>query len=156
VGITQEEQDRLNFEEDMAWYARFEAAEGDVDISAVHFVVEGDPVPKGRPITRFRDGQPVRTITPRRTRQYEQRVAWAARQAMAGREPLAGPIAVSMHFYRKTARRCDFDNLAKAVTDAIQGDIVFADDDQVVEAHIYKGLDPARPRAEVWIWTISE
>lgn len=133
-----------------------------IDPGMVYFIVEGNPIPKARPVTRFKDDQPVRTFTPRRTQEYEARVAWAARQAMAGREPLAGELGVVLHFYRKDRSPCDFDNLAKAVLDAVQesrdvpGGIVFQDDRQIVHAYIMKSVDPARPRAEVWVWEIHE
>jgi len=128
----------------------------------ISFTVEGDPRPKGRPVTRFKDGQPVRTFTPRTTAEWESRVAWAARLAIAGQEPLEGDVAVELHFYRATARRCDFDNLAKAVLDAVQASenspagILFADDDQVVEAHIYKAIDREAPRVEVRAWEVEQ
>ena len=131
------------------------------DALSIAFTVEGNPVPKARPVTRFRDGQPVRTFTPRRTQDYETRVAWAARRAMAGRDPFQGPVAVELRFFRKDRAVVDFDNLAKAVLDAVQesddtpGGILFQDDNQVVEAHVYKGVDPENPRAEVRVWSAS-
>ena len=133
----------------------------DTAAGAIHFEVDGNPIPKARAITRFQDGQPVRTFTPRRTYDYEQRVAWAARRAMAGRDPLAGPVAVELRFFRKDRAPCDFDNLAKGVLDAVQesedtpGGICFQDDRQIVEAHVYKGVDPDNPRAEIRVWSAS-
>jgi Holliday junction resolvase RusA-like endonuclease len=127
----------------------------------ISFAVEGNPVPKARPVTRFQDGQPVRTFTPPRTVAWESAVAWEAHRAMDGLEPFQMEVGVEMRFYRETAHACDLDNLAKAVLDAIQeragspGGIVMCDDNQVVEAHIYKAVDPARPRVEVRVWDMS-
>ena len=126
----------------------------------VEFVVEGNPIPKARPVTKFRGGGRVRTFTPATTAAWESVVAFAANRAMQGREPLRGDVAVELHFYRDSRACCDFDNLAKAVLDAIQHSadapfgIVILDDVQVVEAHIYKAVDPARPRVEVRVWQL--
>lgn len=130
--------------------------------SAVEFTVQGNPIPKARPVTRFRDGEPVRTFTPRPTAGWESLVQAYAVQAMRGRPPLQGPLAVEMRFYRKDRAPCDFDNLAKAILDAVQehlpdipGGILFKDDRQIVEAHIFKSVDKANPRVEVRVWAIE-
>ncbi len=127
----------------------------------VEFVVEGNPIPKARPITKFRDGGRVRTFTPATTEAWEACVSFAANRAMQGRDPLHGEVAVELHFYRKDRSCCDFDNLAKAVLDAIQHTkdapfgIVILDDVQVVEAHVFKAVDPDRPRVEVKVWQLG-
>lgn len=107
------------------------------------FVVPGDPVPKARP--RVVHG---RTFTPERTRRAEQLVAAHARKAGARR--LAGRVAVELRFFRATARRCDLDNLCKAIMDSLNG-VAWDDDDQVVELHAEKALDRERPRTEVLV-----
>lgn len=129
----------------------------------VAFTVQGNPIPKARPVTRFRDDEPVRTFTPRPTADWEYQVAWAAREAMRDRAPIEGPIGVWMYFHRQTARACDVDNLAKAVLDAIQEQlpdvpdgIVFKDDSQIVELHLFKNVNPANPRVEVRVWPIPQ
>lgn len=130
--------------------------------SVVEFTVEGNPIPKQRAVTRFKDGEPVRTFTPHSTADWESRIAWAARAAMAGRDPLQGPLALEVWAFRSTRRRADFDNLAKAVTDAVQASkdcpegIVFADDAQIIDAYIHKRVDPAYPRIVVRVCTTEE
>ena len=47
------------------------------------------------------------------------------------------------------AKRPDFDNLAKGITDALNG-LAFKDDNQIVEAHIYKRYgDPQKVEVEI-------
>jgi Holliday junction resolvase RusA-like endonuclease len=87
------------------------------------------PLPKQRPRINGR-----RAYTPPRTKAYETQVAWDARIAMQGREPLTGNVKVTLAFARKGKKRADIDNLEKAVMDAMNG-IVFEDDQQVVEMH---------------------
>jgi Holliday junction resolvase RusA-like endonuclease len=130
-------------------------ADSSINGCYVAFTVDGNPIPKARPVTRWKDGQKPRTFTPRTTAAWEAIVGLRALQAMRGRDPLRGPVAVELHFYRKDRAACDFDNLAKAVIDAVQRSpdapfgIVILDDVQVVEAHIFKDVDPDNPRVEV-------
>ena len=120
----------------------------------VTFEVKGDPVPKGRP--RFaRRGQFVQTYTDAKTIDYETHVAMKARQAIGASEPLQGALTVFLYlrytipasYSKKRKEAClrgveypkkvDLDNVYKSITDAMQG-IVYANDSQIVEAHITK------------------
>jgi Holliday junction resolvase RusA-like endonuclease len=121
----------------------------------VAFVVQGNPIPKARPRVVLREGQRPRAYTPRQTKAYEAEVAWAAKQAMRGRTPFAGPVGMTLKFYRATRARADGDNLEKAIADAMNG-LVYLDDDQVVECHRYKRLDRQWPRVEVEVWEVEE
>ena len=126
----------------------------------VTFEVEGDPVPKGRP--RFaRRGQFVQTYTDAKTIDYETHVAMKARQAIGASEPLQGALTVFLYlrytippsYSKKRKEAClrgveypkkiDIDNVYKSITDAMNG-IIYADDSQIVEAHILKcySLEP--------------
>ena len=120
----------------------------------VNFEVPGDPVPKGRP--RFaRRGTFVQTYTDSKTIEYETRVATLARLAIGSSEPLKGHLTVYLYlrygvpasYTKKRVEAClngleypkkvDLDNCYKSITDAMQG-IVYANDSQIVEAHIKK------------------
>ena len=120
----------------------------------VNFEVPGDPVPKGRP--RFaRRGTFVQTYTDSKTLEYETLVGFKARQAIGASEPLKGHLTVFLYlryavptsYSKKRTEAClngleypkrvDLDNCYKSITDAMNG-IVYADDSQIVEAHIMK------------------
>jgi len=126
----------------------------------VNFEVPGDPVPKGRP--RFaRRGTFVQTYTDSKTIEYETRVATLARLAIGSSEPLKGHLTVYLYlryavpasYTKKRVEAClngleypkrvDLDNCYKSITDAMNG-IIYADDSQIVEAHILKcySLEP--------------
>lgn len=107
------------------------------------FVVAGNPVPKERPRV-VRGG----TYTPMRTLAAEHAISTAAR--LAGCHPTHAPIWLSVRFYRSTHRRCDLDNLAKTVLDALNG-VAYADDSQVIQLEAYKFVDAANPRTEVTV-----
>lgn len=116
----------------------------------VHIVIPGQPVGKGRP--RFGKG---RAYTPAKTRDYEKKLATAARLEMADAEPAATPVRLvilaqfeipkSWAKWRKEAAtvgayrpgRPDIDNIAKAVLDAFN-EIVYLDDAQVYDLQIKK------------------
>ena len=121
----------------------------------VTFMVEGTPVPKGRP--RFaRRGKFVSTYSPKTTVDYETKVSDAAKLAMGVSEPLETPVSAYIYitlpcpssYSKKRTQAClsgqerptkksDIDNYCKSVFDGMNG-IVFADDSQVVSLHATK------------------
>ena len=123
-------------------------------MTEIAFTVFGNPIPKARPRVRIQAGQKAHAYTPLRTRNWEAEVKDAARAVMGGRDPLTGPVGVELRIWRGDRRRADGDNMEKAVTDACN-EIVWGDDDQIVEMHRYKGLDRENPRAEVRVWEVK-
>ena len=121
----------------------------------VNFMVEGTPVPKGRP--RFaRRGKFVSTYSPKTTVDYETKVGEAAQVAMGSSEPLETPVGAYIYitlpipasYSKKRTQAClsgeerptkksDIDNYCKAVFDGMNG-IVFLDDSQIVSLHSTK------------------
>jgi Holliday junction resolvase RusA-like endonuclease len=121
----------------------------------VNFVVDGVPIPKLRP--RFaKRGNFVQAYTPKKTKDYESLVMDAAVLAMGSAQPLTTPIAIYLYiklpipasYSKKRVRDCiegyemptkkpDWDNVAKAITDALNG-ICYVDDSQIVNAHVKK------------------
>ena len=65
----------------------------------------------------------------------------------AGSKPLEGPICLTLHLYRPQ-RSGDLMNREKVLSDALQG-IIFLDDAQIEEAHLYLHDDKFRPRVEL-------
>jgi crossover junction endodeoxyribonuclease RusA len=105
------------------------------------FTVKGNPLPKAR----ARGGK-GHHYTPKATRDAE---AWVKLHAKRACVPcLAGPVKLSLSFYRANAVPCDVDNLAKLVSDALNG-LAFEDDRQVVWLVAVKAIDRANPRTEV-------
>lgn len=128
--------------------------------SAVNFTIPGEPRGKGRPrATRF--GKGVRLYTDAKTASYEGLIAYAAQQALAGREPLDGPLVVTVLVRlappasaSKKARAAmlageipptkkpDLDNIVKAVLDGCNG-VAFRDDALVCWINAGKVYAPA-------------
>jgi len=121
----------------------------------VTFMVEGTPVPKGRP--RFaRRGKFVSTYSPKTTVDYESKVSESAKFAMGASEPLETPLAAYIYitlpvpasYSKKRTQAClsgqerptkksDIDNYCKAIFDGMNG-IVFVDDSLIVSLHATK------------------
>lgn len=121
----------------------------------ITFQVEGTPVGKGRP--KFaRRGNFVSTYTPTKTRDYEDLIKAAARQAMGSSDPLKTPVAAYIYitvpipqsYPKKRFKACleglerpckkpDCDNILKAYFDAMNK-IVYDDDSQIVEIYSKK------------------
>lgn len=127
----------------------------DTQSSAVTFSVPGSPVGKGRP--KFaRRGAFVTAYTDKKTVSYENLVRIYASEVVGNRPPFSGPVFVRIKISvtppvswskRKTSdallglirptTKPDFDNIAKAVCDAMN-EIVYVDDKQVCDAWISK------------------
>jgi len=96
--------------------------------------IGAEPVPKGRP--RFLpNGIPY---TPRKTREAEKDLRWAARVKMdrlgnvyLPREPT---YKVRLQFFCSDRRRRDIDNLEKLVLDALEG-VVWRNDSQIEDLY---------------------
>lgn len=134
--------------------------------AAIYFVVPGDPQGKGRPKASSRGGF-VRMYTPAATRQYEEKIAWAATLARATWDVLETPVSLRVVAHhpipvswskRKQQQalagelvpgKPDLDNVAKAVLDALNG-VIYADDKQVIKLVAEKKYS-FDPRVEVYV-----
>ena len=76
-------------------------------------------------------------------REYKARMATYA----AGRQPLQGPLRLTITLYRPR-KIGDWDGTLKPLSDALQG-VLYVNDSQVVEAHVYRRDDKDNPRVEV-------
>lgn len=84
-------------------------------------------------------------------RAYKQEVALMAVGQMEKAEPLLGKVGVELRFY---GARMDADNMTKALFDSLNG-IVWGDDRQIIELHIYKLPNDGDPRVDVCVWPIQ-
>lgn len=120
------------------------------------FVVAGRPGAKGRVRFARKTGH---AYTPERTVAYEGRVAAAAQEAMNGRPPVEGPVAVTLDVrlpiptswpvkkhmaaelgYLRPTGKPDIDNYVK-VLDACNL-IIWGDDAQITEVRAFKRYSP--------------
>jgi Holliday junction resolvase RusA-like endonuclease len=112
----------------------------------IRVIVPGQPIAKGRVRVAMRGGKPC-TYTPERTVNYEAAVAKYGAEAMDGRDPLEGPLQITVFAQFLTPKRgkkagdwhfCkpDADNVLKCI-DGLNG-IVWRDDAQVASAQVVK------------------
>jgi len=109
---------------------------------AVQVVVFGEPASKSnsRKVVMIRGA--VRVIKSDKARAYAEAFLTQCRPL---KTLLEGDVSVSMKIYY-ASRRPDLDE--SLILDLLQG-IVYTNDRQVKEKHIYWGLDPDNPRAEI-------
>lgn len=132
----------------------------------MEIVVEVEPKGKGRP--RFtRTGH---AYTPASTREYEDLIAARALEAMEGRQPIPRDVPLrvtivavfgvpvswpkkkrlaALQGVLRHTRKPDYDNVVKAVCDALNG-IVFEDDCQIVSGEVEKVYGP-EPMLKIFI-----
>lgn len=116
-----------------------------MDGECISIIVEGNPLPKQSFQVAANGG-----YTPAPVKAWQKAVGILAREAMAGRDPLAGPLTVEIWFYRASRARVDADNLSKAVLDSLNR-IVYADDQQVADLYLHKRYDKAAPRCLIQV-----
>ena len=78
---------------------------------------------------------------------------WQAKSQWRG-QVLTGPLKVMIYTYHNNCRKNDWDNFHKLSMDALTG-IVYADDSQIEQATVIKGIDKAIPRIEIEIEEIK-
>lgn len=119
-------------------------------MTSIVFTVPGQPQGKGRPRVGKIGGH-ARMFTPAKTAAYEGLIAHAGQQAMQGRAPIEGPVAVVVDMrcqvpasWSKTKKaqaligqlrpttKPDQDNVLKAIFDGLNG-VAWRDDVQVVD-----------------------
>jgi len=65
-------------------------------------------------------------------------------------KPLVGDVCMNVIFYFPDNRKRDMDTHLKALQDSMTG-IVYEDDSQINEMHVFKCIDKENPRVEVSI-----
>lgn len=134
----------------------------------LELIVEGEVVGKARPrVTRYG------AYTPAKTKNYERAIQLAFQNKYKGLVPLKKPLRMEIDCYmyipkntsnirrkRKNAKEIlpdkkpDFDNMAKSITDALNG-LAYEDDNQIVDARIRKFFSDDQ-RAEIRIAEVEE
>jgi Holliday junction resolvase RusA-like endonuclease len=74
---------------------------------------------------------------------------YQAREQYRGK-PLAKRLNLSLETYFGSKRIRDIDNIAKALIDSLKG-LVWEDDSQIDELHIFRRYDKKNPRVEITI-----
>ncbi|MBT9168936.1 MAG: hypothetical protein DDT19_02288 [Syntrophomonadaceae bacterium] len=112
----------------------------------VNFTIPGPAVPKQRP----RKGKYGNFYTPGRTQEFEETVAWLAKEAAKGCK-LSGRLGILVVFYQKR-KRADSDNCLKAIQDGIEKSGAIADDKQFFVTATNWILTEDDEKIEVSIW----
>jgi len=119
----------------------------------IEVVIPGRPVPAARMTRRGKWVKP----NAKRYLAFKDMVRWTAWDVMrkANLPPLGGPVGVEVKAYINGGRPGDIDNIAKAVFDGLNG-VVWYDDRQVAEMHVYRYVKQDRQRTEIKIWPLAQ
>lgn len=125
------------------------------------FEISTKPVPQARPRFYVRHHGHKRFVgayDPAKCKTFKEVIAWHAKAKALEcglRNVVTGPISINLIFQMGEngkevyhTKRPDIDNLAKAVKDALKG-IIYADDSQIVEAHLYKCYGVPQVKIEI-------
>lgn len=135
-----------------------------VERRRVSFTVPGKPEPKGSTRIVPVRGRAVITSDNPKLKAWQHAIQWTARSLAA--PPFTGAVAVLLVFYlarpaslsrlhRHPARRPDVDKLARAVLDALTGELLH-DDGQVVELYARKRFAPGDPGVVISVAAAGE
>lgn len=114
------------------------------ELQALSLIIFGEPASKAnsRRIARF--GNVSRLIKSSKALSYSDAFK---QQATPAAKLLTGDVKVTMYIYY-ASRRPDLDE--SLILDLLQG-VLYENDRQVKEKHIYWGLDPDQPRSEIYV-----
>lgn len=90
-----------------------------------------------------------RMLLQKKYRDTKEAIAWEIRSQWKG-GPLEDAVALNLLVYFGNNRKNDIDGYIKIILDAAEG-ILYTDDGQISELHVYKELDIERPRVELSI-----
>lgn len=130
-------------------------------MSRLSFTVLGTPAPQG---SKRHVGNGIMVESSKLVRPWRDTIAWTAHEALAGAQPLAGPVNVNVTFllprpkshYRTgkhdaelrtdapvwSPKKPDLDKLLRALLDALTTAQVWGDDSQVASVHARKVYAP--------------
>ena len=127
----------------------------------IPFTIYGKPQPKQRARVLKRGF----TYTPKETKEYEERIRWAALEAGCWEHD--GCVCLEIYSYfaihkndkdvkegDPRPKRTDWDNIGKIVSDALNG-VCYKDDSQVVMAKVVK-MSSFEPRLEVIVLYVDK
>lgn len=122
--------DRRRFDDALPRSQTTRRGQGGREVNGFTLLVPGEPIAKGRP--RVYNGHGV---TPKRTRNAENRIYAEFRLKYPDAEPLQGLVRVDLEFWKPKRGKPDGDNLYKLVTDALNG-VAYGDDKQIKEHEV--------------------
>lgn len=113
-------------------------------LQAISRIIFGEPASKANSRRVVRIGNVSRLIKSQKALNYSDMFKQQCTQAAV---LLTGDLRVTLHIYY-ASRRPDLDE--SLILDLMQG-LVYENDRQVKEKHIYWGLDPENPRTEIFV-----
>ena len=89
-----------------------------------------------------------RMILSSKYRDTKEAMEWEIKSAIKGKKPYTECVSLLIHFYYGDNRKRDIDAYLKILLDAMS-EIVYEDDVQIKEMHVFKLVDKEDPRIEI-------
>ena len=86
----------------------------------------------------------------KQAKEWREEIGWAFKQP----KPLKGNFGVEIIVEMHDKRRRDIDSGVKFILDALNK-IVWEDDDQVIETHLYKSRGHKNPKTIISVWALD-
>ncbi len=110
----------------------------------------------GRPVSKKNNRRNFRKVSlPSRAHEKFHASAINQLDGLAPSEPYAGDVILELGLYLKGRLRQDWDNAAGSIGDLLQDAGVLVNDDQIVEAHVFKHRGAADWKSEIHIVSID-
>lgn len=90
-----------------------------------------------------------RLILTQKYRETKEAMQWEVRSVWKG-EPLQDDVTLNVMFYYGDSRKRDIDAYLKILLDSMSG-IVYEDDAQITELHVFKDIDKSEPRTVIQV-----
>lgn len=90
-----------------------------------------------------------RMVKTAEAREYKEVAGWLTKAIVP--DPLPGDVKLRIILYRPS-RRSDIDNPLKVLLDSLQG-VLYENDKQIRELHVYLKDDKRNPRVDVLAWS---
>ena len=113
--------------------------------NGVRFTIAGEPTSKSNGRLFVRPGLLIKS---KKALAYVQSFAL---QVPKLQHPMTGPVGIEVTIWY-ASRRPDLD--PSLIYDCLQGKII-VNDRQIHEQHIYRRLDKANPRSEIWVYPLG-
>jgi len=115
------------------------------------FIFKGNPLSKDNEKIRNKQGK---YFLSRKYKQYEKDLQYQfLAQKPKDFKMLTGKLAVILKLYFKDNRVRDTHNYTKSIFDAFNG-LMYKDDKQFCEEHLYRNIDKENPRVELIVWEL--
>lgn len=111
-----------------------------------HIELKTKPIPLNQMYRCFNG----RYLKSKKGRETAEALQWELKEQWGASKPLKSRVALNILLYFGDKRKRDIDAYLKILLDSMEG-IVYEDDNQIVEMHVFKEYDKENPRVVIGV-----